>query len=180
MLDRGQVLTIDPEHGQGRVPRARKKAAATPGWPSRPTASGCWPRAFSGTIGVFEVDADGELEAVRADQAGRPGSKADPESILPVGLAIDRDGKTLWAVFNLRNSLAEIDLATGKIDREIPVGNAPFGVVSAGRQGLCDELGRAHARRQDRVTGPGRAAARRCASIRCGTSPPTARCRSSI
>ena len=42
--------------------------------------------------------------------------------ILPVGLAIDAQGETLWAVLNLRNSLAEIDLASGTLKREIAVG----------------------------------------------------------
>ena len=50
-------------------------------------------------------------------------------SSVPVGLAISADGKTLFAALNLKNTLAEIDLATGKLRREIPVGNAPYDVV---------------------------------------------------
>ena len=39
----------------------------------------------------------------------------------------------MLAVLNMKNSLAEIDLATGKVKREIPVGNAPYDVVVIGR-----------------------------------------------
>jgi YVTN family beta-propeller protein len=51
---------------------------------------------------------------------------------LPVGLAISAGGKALFATLNLKNSLAEIDVMSGKIRRQIPVGNAPYDVVLVG------------------------------------------------
>src|SRR5207249_3595664 len=105
-----------------------------------------------GSIGVFAIAEDGKLTAktpialpinpnVRGEnvansptgpqspskQAHPPG--ADAKNALPVGLALSRDGKTLWAVLNMRNTLAQVDLESGKVVREIPVGNAPYGVA---------------------------------------------------
>ena len=51
---------------------------------------------------------------------------------MPAGLALSPDGKTLWAVLNMQNVLAEIDLADGRLLRTIHVGNAPYGVVLLG------------------------------------------------
>jgi YVTN family beta-propeller protein len=42
---------------------------------------------------------------------------------------IDSDGKMLWAALNRPNTLAQIDLTTREIVRQIPVGSAPYGVV---------------------------------------------------
>src|SRR4029079_14853196 len=54
------------------------------------------------------------------------------ESAVPAGLAISADGKTLFATLNLKNMLAEIDLANGEVKREIAVGNAPYDVTLVG------------------------------------------------
>src|SRR5205823_10159105 len=59
---------------------------------------------------------------------------ANSKNALPIGLALDLDGKTLWAALNLRNSLAQIDLTSGQVGREIAVGNAPYGVVLVGHK----------------------------------------------
>jgi len=57
-------------------------------------------------------------------------SKSDSEGKnAAAGLAIDSSGKTLYAVFNMRNTLAVIDIATGEIKRGNPRRHAPYGVV---------------------------------------------------
>jgi DNA-binding beta-propeller fold protein YncE len=88
-----------------------------------------------GTVDAFTVDATGKLKrswSVRPKARGKDESK----NTVPAGLAVvspgGHAGCTLWAVLNLSNALAEIDLYSGRLLREIPVGNAPFDVACAG------------------------------------------------
>ncbi len=118
----------------------RTKGAATPASFSRPTAGGVLASSLRGTIGVFEVTDEGGLEA-ESPIALAKGLGADDEEVLPVGLALDGDGERVLAVLNLRNTLAEIDLTSGKILREMAVGNAPFGVVIVGRKAYVSNWG---------------------------------------
>ncbi len=87
-----------------------------------------------GTVDAFTVDATAKLKrswSVRPKASGNP----DRPNAVPAGLSVvspgGQAGGTLWAVLNLNNTLAEIDLRSGQVLREIPVGNAPFDVVSA-------------------------------------------------
>ncbi len=48
---------------------------------------------------------------------------------IPAGIAVSRDGRTIYVALNLSNRLAEMDAATGKILRTWDVGVAPFDVV---------------------------------------------------
>jgi YVTN family beta-propeller protein len=126
VLDRAAVLIVDPVSAKV-VSRARHKGGSYAGLVFTPDGRRLFASSITGTIGVFEVESDGQLEAEPPIKLTED-SQADPEKILPVGLAIDGSGESLWAALNLRNSLAEIDLR-GRLKREIPVGNAPFGVV---------------------------------------------------
>ncbi len=127
VLDRGQVLSINPVSGQV-VARAPHKGGSYAGLVFTPDGKRLLASSITSTIGVFDVSADGGLSPQPPIKlAPAPGGRA--ESALPVSLAIDASGKTLWAVLNLNNTLAEIDLATGSVKREIAVGNAPYGVV---------------------------------------------------
>ena len=97
-----------------------------------------------GTVDAFAVDAAGKLTrswSVRPTIRG----KDEPKNPVPAGLAVvgpsgpsggvspgGHAGCSLWAVLNLSNALAKIALPSGRVLREIPVGNAPFDVVSAG------------------------------------------------
>ena len=130
VLDRSGVLMVDPVAGK-IVDAAPQKAGGYAGLVFTPDGQRLLASSFTGTIGVFAVDDEGELEAKKPIQLNTADG-ASGEAILPVGLAIDRAGKSLWAVLNLRNSLAEIDLETGTLRHEIPVGNAPFGVALVG------------------------------------------------
>jgi YVTN family beta-propeller protein len=151
VLDRGHVAIINPDSAEivSRVPHASGSFA---GILFSPDSRRLWASNIRGSIGVFDVAEDGKLTAAKpiglpvsagpareniansetGDQspnksAVQPG--ADSKNALPVGLARSADGKSLWAVLNLRNALAQIDLAEGRVIREIPVGNAPYGVV---------------------------------------------------
>jgi DNA-binding beta-propeller fold protein YncE len=84
-----------------------------------------------GTVDAFAVDATGKLKrswSVRPKASG----KGEPHNAVPAGLALATDQQSLWAVLNLNNTLAEIELPSGRVLREIPVGNAPFDVACAG------------------------------------------------
>ena len=150
VLDRSQIALIDVADGkvESRVPHASGSYAGilfTEGG-KRILASN-----LRGSIGVFDVAEDGKLTAQKAialpvkpgggenpansatgPQSPNPGAVqpgADTKNALPIGLALDAEGKTLWAALNLRNSLAQIDFAKGTLVHEIAVGNAPYGVV---------------------------------------------------
>ena len=84
-------------------------------------------------IVVLEVAENGKVTAAKSIQLPKTRSR-DAASPIPVGFAVSADGKTLYAVLNLKNTLAEIDLASGKVKRQITVGNAPYDVVLVGRE----------------------------------------------
>ena len=47
------------------------------------------------------------------------------------GVALSRDGRTLYAAENMADSLAVVDLATGSVRQRVPAGRYPYGVVVA-------------------------------------------------
>jgi YVTN family beta-propeller protein len=154
VLDRGHVAIIDPQSAE-IVSRATHASGSFAGVVFSPDGKRLYASNIRGSIGVFGVDDEGELKPLppikipaltmpRGEsvansptgpqspnpQAVAPG--ADAKNACPVSLAIDAKGQTLWAVLNLHNSLAQIDLAKGQVVREIPVGNAPYGLAIVG------------------------------------------------
>jgi DNA-binding beta-propeller fold protein YncE len=47
----------------------------------------------------------------------------------PAGLAVSRDGRTLYAAENLADNLAVVDLASGKVVQRLPTGHYPYDVA---------------------------------------------------
>ncbi len=139
VLDRAAVLIIEPESGK-IVSRVPHKGGSYAGLGFAPHSKRLYASSIQGTIGVFEIEDDGELEAEPAIKLADD-LKVPADAILPVGLTMDREGKSLWAALNLRNTLAEIDVASGKVKREIAVGNAPFGVVLLGQRAYVTNWG---------------------------------------
>ena len=90
---------------------------------------------MTGAIGVFGVSDAGSLTALPPIEP-TPAANAPIKTALPVGLALDPSGTALWAVLNLKNALAKIDLATREVVQEIAVGNAPYGVVLVESKGV--------------------------------------------
>jgi len=93
-----------------------------------------------GSIKVFGVDKSGQvagLFTMPLPPANAPRRKKE----IPAGLALSRDGKRLYVVFNLSNRLAELDTATGKVLRQWDVGVAPYDVVLAGRKAYVSNWG---------------------------------------
>lgn len=104
-----------------------------------------------GVVSVFEV-AEGEcIERDPIEIPARTGTSL--KSSLPTGLAISSDGKTLYVALNGNNSLAEVDLSTGAVKREIAVGNAPYGVVIVGTKAYVSNWAGRHPTEAD-TSGP--------------------------
>ena len=175
VLDRGQIVIINPESGE-IASRVSFGSGSYAGILFTPDGKTLLASSTRGSIGVFEVAEDGKLNAktpialpvskeVRgenvANSATGPQSPnkqpfppgADAKNALPTGLALGPDGKTLWAALNLRNTLAQIDLAEGKVLREIPVGNAPYGVVLLGSKAYVSNWAGRHPGAKD-TAGP--------------------------
>ncbi len=151
VLDKSLVLVLDPETGQ-IVSRAQHRGGSYAGLAFSPDGRRLMASSIRGTIGVFEVTPDGELQPrAPIKLAGQAGD--DAEGILPVGLTVSADGKKLYAALNLRNALAEIDVASGRVLREIKVGNAPFGVLVLGEKAYVTNWG-GRMPAADSVTGP--------------------------
>jgi YVTN family beta-propeller protein len=61
-----------------------------------------------------------------------PGPGGDPKQYADLqGIILSRDEKTAYVCLSCNNSLAVVDLAAGKLLKEIPVGIAPYGIVPA-------------------------------------------------
>src|SRR3954454_14919752 len=60
----------------------------------------------------------------------RPDSSA-LGSIYPAGIAVSRDGRLLYVVENLSDSLAVVDLGSRRVIQQVSVGPYPYGVVAA-------------------------------------------------
>jgi YVTN family beta-propeller protein len=71
----------------------------------------------------------GVLDPVPAGAPASPVSRRSSGNPQTAGLAISANGKTLYAALGIRNSVSVIDLATGKAERLIPVGIAPYSLL---------------------------------------------------
>jgi YVTN family beta-propeller protein len=155
-LSNSHVLIINPQSGEivSRVSHANGSYAGIIFTPDNKRLLASSSR---GTIGVFDVADDGTLKAqapirlplpdegprekaaddsAGPDPADKKGGKRtrDAQSALPIGLVLDTNGNSLWVVLNLRNSVAQVDLSSGRITREIRVGNAPYAVALVGNK----------------------------------------------
>ncbi|MBI5851238.1 MAG: bifunctional YncE family protein/alkaline phosphatase family protein [Planctomycetes bacterium] len=93
-----------------------------------------------GSIKVFAFGDDGALapsHTLPLPPANAP--RRDEE--IPTGLALSRDGGTLWVCGMLGNRLLELDSSTGDLRRTIEVGVAPWDVVLAGERLFVSNFG---------------------------------------
>jgi YVTN family beta-propeller protein len=81
-----------------------------------------------GDVKVFGVDEEGRVSGqgtIGLPPANAPRRKAE----IPAGLALSADGRQLFVVGNMSNTLVELDLASGRQLRRFDVGVAPFDVL---------------------------------------------------
>lgn len=93
----------------------------------------------------FTVDADGQYVLARTIEL--------PDNSFPCGVALSDDDKTAFVCLSKRNSLAIVDLVTGTVRQEIPVGVAPFDVClnANGNRIFVSNLGGDRPEKDDRT-----------------------------
>jgi YVTN family beta-propeller protein len=94
----------------------------------------------NGSVVVFDVAADATLRvtrSIRLPDARAPRRKEE----IPAGLAVSSDGRRLYVCGNLSNTLLEVDVASGRVQRAFDVGVAPFDVVLTGGKAYVSNWG---------------------------------------
>ncbi|MBV8201206.1 MAG: SMP-30/gluconolactonase/LRE family protein, partial [Acidobacteria bacterium] len=71
----------------------------------------------------------GKATAAGAIPLAGKSDEAKKGSRYPAGLALARDGRTLYVAENLADTLAVVDLASGKVVQRLPAGHYPYGVA---------------------------------------------------
>jgi YVTN family beta-propeller protein len=127
VLNIREVQLIDAELAK-IVSRAPIKGGSYKGIVFRPDGKRIYASTMRAGIAVFDISKAGKLTAAKAIEVPAKTSRRGASTV-PAGLAISADGRILFATLNLKNKLAEIDLASGTIRREIVVGNAPYDVA---------------------------------------------------
>ena len=151
VLNLNEVMLVDVDSAEV-ISRAPNKGGSFKGIVFTPDGTRIYASSTKGSIHVYDVSADGQLSA--ADPIALPGKRTGRGGgALPVGLAMHNDGKSMLVALNAKNALGEIDLATGQVVREIPVGNAPYDVAVVGKHAYVSNwAGRLPA--DDSSTGP--------------------------
>lgn len=132
VLGRDQVLLIDVEAGRVASVNEHRRGSYK-GLIFSPDGKRLFASSTRSEITVFDVLDDGKLKILKVLKTpdNPRGAKL---GALPAGLALTGDGNTLYAALNLNNTLAEFDVGSGELLREIPVGNAPYDVLVLGRK----------------------------------------------
>ncbi|HEU0039260.1 MAG TPA: phosphoesterase, partial [Verrucomicrobiae bacterium] len=92
----------------------------------------------------------GKVERGRKLVLPGPGGKGDP---VLAGLALSADEKTAYVCLSRNNSLGILDLASGKLVGQVPVGVAPYDVVlvAEGKKAFVSNWGGRHPRQGERT-----------------------------
>jgi DNA-binding beta-propeller fold protein YncE len=112
------------------------------------TKTGVWASTANNSLCEAEPDTKGVFAWKRTLDLPGPAGKG---ACYPTGLALDAANKRLWVCLSINNSLAEIDLTTGKLLREIPVGIAPHSIVLDGDTAYVSNWGGRRPRAMDRT-----------------------------
>jgi YVTN family beta-propeller protein len=107
------------------------KATSYTGVAFRPEAHEVWAgetgRSGGDDLLITPVSETGQVsESKHVTLAGHP---------VPAGIAFSADGKTAYVAMSRSNSIAVIDAETRTINKDVPVGIAPFAVVYSAKQG---------------------------------------------
>jgi YVTN family beta-propeller protein len=93
-----------------------------------------------GSIKVFAIDNTGKFTASHTIPLPNAAAPRRPQEI-PSGLAIDGPRNKLYVCGNLSNTLLELSMPDGNVERKIPVGVAPYDVVLHGRKAYVSNWG---------------------------------------
>ena len=119
----------------------------------------------NGSIKVFAVGEAGAISpshSIPLPDANAPRRKQE----IPSGMAMDMSSQNLLVCGNLSNTLLEIDLPSGKVLHQFPVGVAPYDVVVHGSKAFVSNWGGRRPLQGD-LTGPaGRGTTVRVDSVR--------------
>jgi YVTN family beta-propeller protein len=85
-----------------------------------------WASGAKNSVWEAEVGADGALRIAREIPILAAQGKS---ASYPCGLTLSPNEQTLYVCLSMSNAVAAIDLASGKVTKEIPVGVAPYDVV---------------------------------------------------
>jgi YVTN family beta-propeller protein len=140
VLNLREVQMINVESGE-IVSEAPNRSESFKGIAFLPNGKRIYASTIGTNIGVFDVSPDGKLEA--EEPIKLPPKSRRENGVVPVGMSITADGKTMYVALNMKNSLAEIELSSRKVIREIAVGNAPYDlVVVSGKAYVSNWAGR--------------------------------------
>jgi YVTN family beta-propeller protein len=93
----------------------------------------------SATTKLHEYDVSQDApKLLRSIELPGPGGKGNS---FPCGLQLSAEGAKAFVCLSRNNTLGIVDLTTGKLTREIPVGVAPYGVAVLGNAALVTNLG---------------------------------------
>jgi YVTN family beta-propeller protein len=117
------------ERGTGRVLQSLALPALFLGLQFSPDGRTLYASGGNGDV-VYRLDWSGRAATLRDSivlQAKR--RPAANGSRYPAGLALSRDGRTMYVAENLADSLAVVDLASGQVVQRVATGHYPYAVV---------------------------------------------------
>ncbi len=130
VLNSRNLLLLDAVSG-ARLGEVKSRSTSYAGIAFRPGTRELWASETTrqnGDLVIAEIAPNGKIgEAIRMKLSGHP---------VPVGIAFSSDGSRAYVALSRNNSVAVIDAAARKVEREIPVGVAPFDVE------VCQKRGR--------------------------------------
>lgn len=91
--------------------------------------TGVWITTATRFLALASAGDDGQFAWTRAIELPGPGGKGDS---VPGGFALDEAANRAYVALSRNNSVAVVDLASGTVMAEIPVGIAPYGVLRIG------------------------------------------------
>jgi YVTN family beta-propeller protein len=112
-----------------------------------PDGSAVYTSGSKGAINRFNIEG-GVATLGQAISLPGPGRSRNP---VPGGLTLSADGATLYVCLSRNNTLGVVDVKSGQLKAEIPVGVAPYGVVLSGQNAYVTNWGGRHPTAGDSV-----------------------------
>jgi sugar lactone lactonase YvrE len=85
-----------------------------------------WQHGVAAPAGAIALGGKGDA---KDEKDGKAAKDTKYGTRYPAGLALSRDGKSMYVAENLSDTLAIVDLASGKLVQRLPAGRYPYGVA---------------------------------------------------